>query len=155
MPGSIFDTIANIDTARMTRRIRRAVIDFAFAGIALLLGLGFLIAAAFIYAAEMYGSFSAALAFGIGFLVLAAIIMLAHRMAVARRVRRRRRQAQSNQLRSMATAAAVAAAPALVRSLGVVGTIGIPLAAIAAYAIYRENRRPAVEDEFEDPYDRY
>ena len=154
MLGSIFDMITNLDAARTARRIRRAVIDFAFAGVAFLMGFGFLIAAGFIYTAERYGGFYAALWFGFGFLAISATILIAHRVIAAMRTRRRKREERSDRLRSMATAAAVAAAPALIRSAGWVGTVVIPLAAIAAYVIYQENRRPTGEypDELDDDY---
>lgn len=154
MLGSIFDMITNLDAARTARRIRRAVLDFALAGVAFLLGFGFLIAAGFIYVAERYGSFYAALWFGLGFLAISAVILVVHRTISAMRARRRKREERSDQFRSMATAAAVAAAPALIRSAGWVGTVAIPLAAIAAYAIYQENRGRTEEypEERDDDY---
>jgi hypothetical protein len=137
--GSLFEALSSLDASRATRRLRRAVIDYAFAGAAMLIGLGFLVGAGFIWASERWGSFEAALGFGFGFIAVAAVIMMVHRVVVARRARRRAREQRSDQFRSLATAVAVAAVPTLIRQAGVVGSIALPLAALAAYAIWREN----------------
>jgi chromate transport protein ChrA len=145
--GSLLGAVSSLDASRAARRFRRALIDYAFAGVAFVIGLGFLVAAAFIWAADRYGSFPAALGFGAGFIALAAVIMMVHRILVARRARRRREEERADQLRSIATAAAVAAVPALVRQAGLFGTLLLPIAAAAAYAIIRENTRPDPGDE--------
>jgi zinc transporter ZupT len=138
--ATLVAALASLDPSRTKRRFRRALIYYAFAGIALLLGFGFLLVAAFIWAAARWGAFEAALGFGFGFLALAAIIMMVHRVVVARRARRRAEQEKAEQFRSIATAAAVAAVPALVRKAGIVGTLALPLAALAAFAIWQENK---------------
>ncbi|WP_187968375.1 hypothetical protein [Aquibium microcysteis] len=140
MLATLVAALASLDTSRVKRRVRRAVIDYAFAGVAFLLGVGFLLAAAFIWAAARFGAFEAALGFGFGFLSLGAIIMVIHRLVVARRARRRAEREKAEQFRSFATAAALAAVPALVRKAGVLGTLALPLAALAAFAIWQENR---------------
>ena len=50
MIGTLFAALMSVNAPRMARRLRRAVIDYAFAGVAFLLGAGFLLAAAFIWA---------------------------------------------------------------------------------------------------------
>lgn len=146
MIGSLVAAFASLNVPRIARRVRRAVIGYAVTAAALVLGLGFLLAAAFIRAAQRWGGFEAALGFGFGFLVLAAIIMLVQRSTGARRARRRDEARKAEQMRSVATAAAVAVVPALVRRAGVVGSILLPLAGLAAYAIWQENR-PGDPDE--------
>jgi hypothetical protein len=145
--GSLLGAVSSLDASRAARRFRRALIDYAFAGVAFIIGLGFLVAAAFIWAADRYGSMTAALGFGGAFIALSAVIMMVHRIVVARRARRRREEERADQLRSIVTAAAVAAVPALVRQAGLFGSLLLPLAAAAAYAIYRENSPRDPEDE--------
>ncbi len=147
MLASLLATVSSLDASRAARRFRRALIDYAFAGVTFVIGLGFLVAAAFIWTADRYGSLAAALGFGAGFIGVSAVIMMVHRIVVARRARRRREQERADQLRSVATAAAVAAVPALVRQAGLFGTLLLPLAAAAAYAIFRENTRRDPDDE--------
>lgn len=142
MLRTLFEGLAGIDAKRAANRFRRALIDFAIAGAALLIGLAFLVAAAFIYAAGRYEPGPAALGFGFGFILLSAIILLVHRTLSALRARREREDDRRDQIKSLATAVVIAAAPALIRSTGIVGAVVLPLAAIAAYAIYRENSRP-------------
>ncbi|MVA96171.1 hypothetical protein GN330_02770 [Nitratireductor sp. CAU 1489] len=139
MLKSAIELLAGLDAKRAARRFRRAVIDFALAGAALLLGLGFLVAAAFIFVSERYGALYTTTAFGVGFIVLAGLILIVHRMIVGLRIRRRAEEKRAEQVKSFAVTAALAALPSIIRSRSLVGQIAIPLAAIAAYAIYREN----------------
>ncbi len=140
MIGSLVAAFASVNAPHIARRVRRALIGYAVTGAAFVLGLGFLIAAGFIRAAERWGGFEAALGFGFCFLALAAIVMLMHRSVGTRRSRRRAEARKAEQMRSMATAAAVAIAPALIRRAGIVGSIVLPLAGLAAYAIWQENK---------------
>lgn len=149
MIGPLVAAIASANAARMARRVRRAAIDYAIAGVAFALGLGFLLVAAFIWAAERWGGFEAALGFGVGFLVLAAITMMVHRLATARRLRRRAEEREAEQVRSMAAIAVAAAVPALIRQVGLVGSLALPLAALAAYAIWRENKPRSPDDDLD------
>ena len=139
MLKSAIEMLAGLDAKRAARRFRRAVIDFALAGAALLLGLGFLIAAAFIFVSERYGALYTTAGFGVGFIVLAGLILIVHRMIVGLQMRRRAEEKRAEQVKSFAMTAALAALPSIIRSRSLVGQIAIPLAAIAAYAIYREN----------------
>ena len=132
--------LSSLDPSRAKRRFRRAAIDYAIAGTAFLLGLCFLVIAAFIWAADRWGPMEAALGFGVGFMAIAAVTMMVHRSVASRRARIRAEAEKSDQLRSFATAAAVAALPAVIRQIGVVGSLALPLAGLAAYAIWRENR---------------
>jgi len=144
--GPLFATLVSFNAPRMARRLRRFAIDYAIAGVALVLGLGFLLAAAFIWAAERWGGFEAALGFGIGFTALAAITMMVHRLVVVRNARRREAELRAEQMRSLAAAAMIAAAPTLMRKAGIVGSIVLPLAGLAAYVFWRM-KTPSDPDE--------
>lgn len=146
MLGSLFAALVSFNAPRMARRLRRSAIDYAIAGVALVLGLGFLLAAAFIWAAERWGGFEAALGFGIGFTALAVITLLVHRFVVVRNARRREAELRAEQMRSLAAAAAIAAAPTIARKAGIVGSIALPLAALAAY-VFWQMKKPGDPDE--------
>lgn len=127
----------------MLRRMRLAAVFYLLAALALLCGCGFLIGAAFVVAAERWGAAAAALGFAIGFLVLAAIIFGCGKLLLHRRTRRRKRQRASD-ARLLAQTAALTLLPLLSR--GGARSLLLPLAALASYAIYRENRRSAAPE---------
>ncbi len=60
MLASLISALASGETVAALRRARTAAIVYALAAIAALCGLGFLIGAAYIWAAERYGSLAAA-----------------------------------------------------------------------------------------------
>lgn len=142
--------LASGETAAALRRARLAAIAYLVAGTAALCGVGFLIGAAYIWVAARYGPVVAALSFGIGFLVLAGLIVLVFRLSGGSRARRRARR-RKNDVTAIAMAAALAAAPTLLRGKGGLGLLIGPAVALAAYAIYRENARPAPRDPERDP----
>ncbi|MEP4419958.1 MAG: hypothetical protein ABJ354_00840, partial [Nitratireductor sp.] len=107
------------------------------------------IAAAFIFMSERYGALYTTAGFGVGFIVLAGLILIVHRMIVGLQMRRRAEEKRAEQVKSFAITAALAALPSIIRSRSLVGQIAIPLAAIAAYAIYRES----IDDGDEPPSD--
>lgn len=146
MLGPLFAALVSFNAPRLARRLRRSAIDYAIAGVTLLLGLGFLLAAAFIWAAERWGGFQAALGFGIGFTAVAVITMIVHRYVVVRNARRREEELKAEQMRSLAAAATIAAVPPLVRQAGVAGSIILPLAALAGY-VFWQLRKPRDPDE--------
>lgn len=128
------------ETRQAVRQTVRAIIFYSLAAVAVLIGIGFLLGAAYIEAAGHYGPRNAAIGFGIGFLVLALLIYVLHlvlRRMQARTAKRRR----TDEMTAVATAAAVAIVPALLKGKGALGLLAVP-AALVAYAIYRENTRP-------------
>lgn len=128
------------ETKQAVRQSLRAAIFYGLALLAAAIGMGFLLAAAFMEAAERYGHKHAAIGFGVGFLGLALLIVLSH--LVLRNVRRRTaKRRRDDELTAVATAAAVAALPVLLKGRGALSLLAVP-AAIVAYAIYRENSRP-------------
>lgn len=131
------------ETRQAVRQGVRALIFYGLAAAAALLGLAFLLGAAFIEVSRHYGPRDTALIFGGGFLLLAVIILVVHwaMRGVRRRSAKRRR---NDEMTAVATAAALAAVPlvsSLLKGKGALGLLAAP-AALVAYAIYRENTRP-------------
>lgn len=141
MLASLIAGFASGETTLALRRTRRAAVAYLAAGLAALCGVGFLVGAAFVWAAGRFGHIEAALGFGLGFLVLAGLILLVHKLAAGSRARADRKRRRSD-IAALGTTAAVALLPALLRSKGGIGAVLGPVVALAAYAIYRENRKP-------------
>lgn len=139
--ASLVAGLATGETVAAVKRARTAVVVYFVAGALACLGLGFLLAAAFIWAEQRYGPIEAALGFGIGFLVVGGLVLLVYRLGAGARARRQAKRRQAD-LTALGVTAAAALLPALARSRPGPGLILGPLAAIAAYAIYRENTRP-------------
>lgn len=137
MLASLITAFISGEAVDIARRARTTFIIYVLASILAVTGIGFLVGAGYIAAAERYGSLAAAIGFGLGFLAVA-IIVLASRSVVLS-ARRRREKRRSLDLAAIAGAAAITALPVLLRSKA--GLIA-PLIAVAAYMIYRENRKP-------------
>ncbi|WP_157018506.1 hypothetical protein [Mesorhizobium xinjiangense] len=137
MVSPLIGLLTSIDPQRAVRRARSAVIVYALAAIAALCGAGFLIAAGFLYTARHMSPLVACLVFGLGFLLLALICVVVWQLSGPRRSRRREEE-RAKQLTSLAGAVAVSVLPTLARRAGVRSLVW-PLAAMAAYAIYKEN----------------
>jgi hypothetical protein len=146
---SLIAGLASGETAAVVRRARLAAIAYGIAGLAALCGVGFLIAAGYIWTSRHYGPLAAALGFGIGFLVLAGLIILVFRLSAGAQARKRARERRSD-MAAIGAATALAVLPSLLRGKGGLGLVLAPAAALAAYAIYRENSRsgkgPAKDD---------
>jgi len=147
MLATLIQTIANGNTSHAAKRVRRAMIDFAIAGIALAIGLGFLIAAGFMVAMKEFGAIYAALGFGVGFIAIAGAALIVHRILSGMAARRRAEEARATQLKTLAGATAFAVLPALLKGRGGFMEIVTPILAMAAYAIYKENAASAQADE--------
>lgn len=139
MLAKLVQAFTAIDATRAARRVRRAVITFAIAGLCLFLGVAFLIAAGFMLAVERFGAVHACLGFGAIFMGLAVAALAAHRILTARAARRRAQEAKATQIKTLAGATAMAVLPALLKGRGGVLQLALPLLAMAAYAIYKEN----------------
>jgi hypothetical protein len=140
MLASLLAAFASGETHHLARQVRRAAIAYVLAGIAMLVALGFGIGAGYVAAADRYGTINAALAFAGGFFLLAVLILLVHRIASRLRARSIARK-RSTELTTIAAAAALAALPTVLRGKGSLASLLAPVVAIAAYAIYRENRK--------------
>ncbi len=141
MLASLLAAFASGETFQAVSRVKRAAIAYALAGLALLVAFGFLIAAGYAAAADRYGTINASLGFAGGFFLLAVIILVVHRIASGMRARTIARQ-RSKELTTLGAAAALAVLPTLLRGRGGLATLLAPVIAIAAYAIYQENRKP-------------
>jgi len=139
MLASLLASLASGETLQAVRRARRMAIAYLLAGVAGLCGVGFLIGALYIFLSERYGSLATAIGFGVGFIVLAVVILLIHRLTAETRARRVAEQRKSD-LTAMGIAAGIAALPTLMRSRIGLGALLAPAIAVAAYAIYRENK---------------
>ncbi|ESY75355.1 hypothetical protein NKJ90_18755 [Mesorhizobium sp. M0051] len=148
MLASLISGLASGEAVAAVRRARTAAIVYGLALTAALCGLGFLVGAAYIWAATRYGSLAAALGFGAAFLVLAGLILLIYQLSAGSRARRRA-QRRNADMKAIGIAAALAVLPTLLKEKGGLGFILGPAVALAAYAIYRENVKPDDPDESE------
>jgi hypothetical protein len=144
--ASLLSALASGEAIAAMRRARTAAIVYGLAAVAVLCGLGFLLGAAYIWAANRYEPMAACLGFAAGFLVLAGLILLIHQLAAGTRARRRARRRNAD-LKALGITAALAVLPALLKGKGGKGLILGPMIALAAYAIYRENVKPDPDDD--------
>ena len=140
MLASLLASLASGETLQAVRRARRTAIAYLLAGMAGLLGVGFLIGALYIFLSDRYGRLETAIGFGVGFIVLALLIVLVYRLTAKSRARRAAERRKSD-LTAMGIAAAIAALPALTRSRVGLGALLAPALAVVAYTIYRENSK--------------
>jgi len=144
--ASLISALASGEAIAAMRRARTAAIVYGLAAVAALCGLGFLLGAAYIWAADRYGPISACLGFAAGFVVIAGLILIIHHLAAGKRARRRARRRNAD-LKALGITAALAVLPALLKGKGGKGVILGPMIALAAYAIYRENVKPDRDDD--------
>jgi len=147
--ASLISALASGEAIAALGRARTAAIVYVVAALAALTGLGFLIGAAYIWAAGRYGPMAASLGFGVGFVVIAGLILVVYQLSAGLRARRRARR-RSADMKALGITAALAALPVLLKGKGGLGAVLGPALAIAAYAIYRENVKP---DNDTDPDD--
>jgi Na+-transporting methylmalonyl-CoA/oxaloacetate decarboxylase gamma subunit len=145
MLASLLAAFASGETQRLARQVRRAAIVYALVGIAATVAIGFLVAAAYMAAANRYGAINAALAFAGGFFLFAVLLLLVHWIMSRMRARAVARQ-RSSDLATIAAASALAALPTLVNKKGGIAALVAPALALTAYAIYRENRKAKPDD---------
>jgi hypothetical protein len=145
MLASLLSGLASGEAVAAVRRARTAAIVYGLAALAVLCSLGFLVGAAYVWVAGRYGPMAACLGFGLGFLVIAGLLLLIHRLSAGARARRRARRRTAD-IKAVGITAALAALPALLKGRGGLGTMLAPAIALAAYAIYRENTKPAADD---------
>lgn len=138
MLASLIAALASGETVAAVRRARRAAVAFALAAFAGLAGLGFLVAAAFIWASQRWGALETSLGFAGGFFVLALLILLIYKLGSGRR-RRRASDVRRSELTTLGVATALAVLPTLLKGRAGLGIVAAPAIALAAYAIYREN----------------
>jgi hypothetical protein len=145
MLAALVSALASGETVAAMRRARTAAIVYGLAALAALCGLGFLVGAAYIWAAGRYGPMAASLGFGIGFLVVAGLVLVVYQVTASARARRLARRRNAD-MKAIGITAALAVLPALLKGKGGLGVILGPAIALAAYAIYRENVKPGSDD---------
>ncbi len=145
MLATLLAAFASGEAVYTARQVRRAAIAYLVAAVAALTGLGFLVGAGFVAAADRYGAINTALAFAAGFFLLAILILVIHRIASRARARSIASK-RPTELKAIGTAAALTVLPMLLRSKGSLAALLAPALAIAAYAIYLENRKPDDKD---------
>ncbi|MBO6717357.1 MAG: hypothetical protein JJ913_05305 [Rhizobiaceae bacterium] len=139
MTPNLILSILSGEAGAVARRARKSAIEYLVAGAAAAVGFGFLLLAAYIYAARFYGELAVAIAFGAIFLALAVALLIYHRI-MARARARRARERMSGEAMTLAATVAVAALPSLLSKKGALAGIAIPVVSAIAYAIYRENK---------------
>ena len=147
MLAALIQSIVSGETSRAAKRVRRAMIDYMIAGICLAIGIGFLIAAAYIFVAERYGPLYTAVGFGLGFIALAGVALIVHRILSGIQAKRRAEEARAAQLQALAGATAFAILPTLLKGRGELLSLLMPVAAMAAYAIFKENSEGARDED--------
>ena len=147
MLAALIQSIVSGETTRAAKRVRRAMIDYVIAGICMGIGLGFLIAAAYIFVAERYGALYTAIGFGLGFIALAGVALIVHRIISGIQAKRRAEEARAAQVQAIAGAAAFAILPALLKGRGGLVSLLAPVAAMVAYAIFKENSDRAGDED--------
>lgn len=143
MLASLIGAFISGEAMNVARRAKAAAIAYLLAAILVLVGLGFLIGAAYIAAARHFGSITAAVGFGLGFLLLGGIVLGVH--AIVASARRRQKNRRAIDLATIAGAAAVSGLPLLFKRGGLAGVMA-PLLALLAYAVYRENSSAPPDD---------
>jgi len=144
MLASLIAGFASGEVMNAVRRAKSAAIAYLLAAVFAVVGIGFFIGALFTWAARRFGTIEAEIGFGAAFFVIAIVIFLVHSMASRSRARRTRRQGVD--LATVAGAAAVSVLPILLKSRA--GLVA-PLVGLAAYAIYRENRKHKASDKLD------
>lgn len=145
MLAALLGGLASGETKLALRRAKLAVMVYALAAVFLLCGAGFLIGAAYIYAAARYGSFETSLGFGGGFVLLALLVLLIFKLSAPRRARRAA-AFRSSEISALMAASGVAIASNLVRSRAGIGLLATPLVGYIAYRIIKENSRRSDSD---------
>jgi MFS family permease len=141
MLTSLIRSLASGQLSDIFGRLRRAVIVYVMAILAIMCGLGFLLAAGFMLAERRFGPIGAALGFGVVFLLVGIMVIGIYAAVVASAKARRRKKARASELSGALGAAAIAALPSLLRFRPGLMEVLAPFAAIAAYEVYKENRK--------------
>lgn len=138
--ASLIGSIISGEASEAISRARRAAIIYALAGLLVLCGAGFLIAAGYMRVAREVGFLPAALWFGGGFILLALILIGVDRLAARSRARREARR-RREETRAVVSTAALALLPAVLASSRGRGlALVLPAVAALAYGVWRENK---------------
>ncbi len=141
MLATLLAGLASGETAAAIRRAKLGAVAYALAAVFFAVGAGFLIAAAYMWAAVRYGTIETALGFGAAFLVVAGLILAVFKLSADSRSRRRAMRRKAD-IAAVGATTALALLPTLLRGKAGLGAIIGPAVALAAYAVYRENTKP-------------
>lgn len=141
MLATLLAGLASGETAAAIRRAKLGAVVYTLAAVFFVVGAGFFIGAAYMWAAVRYGPIETALGFGVAFVVVAGLIVLMFKLSADSRSRRRARRRKAD-LAAVGATTALALLPTLLRGKVGLGAIIGPAIALAAYAIYRENVKP-------------
>lgn len=145
MLGQLVSAVVTGEAAIAAKRARSAAGAYLLAAVLLLIGIGFLLVAAFVAVASQIGPLYAALALGGTFLILGLVLILLHRAEAARQAKRDAER-RAREATAIGNATALALLPPLLGALPslkgrhAVTALGIAGAAAAGYAIFRENQ---------------
>lgn len=140
MNWSILETVATFSPARAIGRARSAAIAYGAASVLIVVGIGYLLSAAYIAAERQFGAIVASLGFGIILVLLGLILLVVYRAVSSVRARREEEK-RREQLSDTLGAAAVTLLPALLRSKWGIAELLAPIVAAAVYSIYKENSK--------------
>jgi|CXWK01.1.fsa_nt_gi hypothetical protein len=149
MLGSLLAAVISGEAAATARRLRTQAIVTSVLGAIALLGIVFLLIAAYLYLSLWVGALGAALWFGCVFIAVALLGYLAYRITAKARARREAERRKSD-LASVAAATALAALPTLGLRAGGIGLAATPFLMAVGYLILKENTRatsPKDEDD--------
>ncbi|MDQ0136397.1 uncharacterized membrane protein YhaH (DUF805 family) [Neorhizobium galegae] len=145
--GPLLASLAAMDVAAFTRRLKRNAFLYALVLLFLLTAYGLLVAALAVYLAGIWGAPMALVAVAGGALVLAFVVYLCVAIANGAEQRRKREAAASNSSKALMMTAVLTALPLLVKSrplllVAVVGGLGF-LATKTLGASGRRDSEPA------------
>ena len=139
MLKSVITSLISGEMKDLTGRAKGALMLYVLACVSAVVGLGFLVGAAFVIAATRYGALNAALGFGVGFLALALLFIAINSMQ-AKAWKRKREAQRSGEIKLLAATALIAALPGLLKTKsGIAGAL-MPIVGLIALKIYDENR---------------
>jgi hypothetical protein len=151
MLASLIGAFITGEAANMVKRAKGALVAYVVVALLFLTGVGFLVGAGYVAAARNLGSITAAIAFGVGFILIGAAVLGVRALVASMRRSRSRRRGLD--VATLAAAAAATVLPLLVRRGGLAGLLA-PVAAVVAYALYRESRKEnPLPDDDPEPHD--
>lgn len=138
MLARLLASVATGEVSASLKRARVASMFYALAAFLGLFGIGFLVLAGFIAAADEWGTIEAALGFGLGFVAMALVVLASLRIWT-RAEQRRARERRVSDAGVLAGTAALTLLPSLLSRTGKFGALALPVLVAVGYAIYREN----------------
>jgi hypothetical protein len=130
--------LLGLEVEGMTARAKSAILVYGLIGLFVMVAAGFLLAAGYMALADSVGAIYAALILAGVFLVLALAVYLGSMIGRGKRQRELAEKRRASETSALITTAAITALPMVFRSRFLL-RIGLPAAAIAAFALLRDN----------------